>query len=445
MVPATVTDVRVLVLDSTDFGLTQVSTLREILANDASATRRLRETAAVLQGQIREASGAAGERLRLRLGIVEYLLGRTTTAVERLRAAGDDPIALYFLGRTLSARGDHTGAAAAYQKAGRHGFDPILSGLYRVGALRSAGKREEAATELRNLEPQAVTQAEYHCQAGCLLADNGDSDGALRHFTQALDLDPHHVETLFHAAYLYDLYGNEDHARELYERCVSRSPVHLGALLNLGVLYEDSGLYDRAARCFQRVLNIYPTHGRGRLFMKDVQASLEMYYDEEEERRYDKLSQLLKMPVSDFELSVRSRNCLKKMNIHFLGDLVNTTEEELLGSKNFGETSLQEIKDLLQTKGLRLGMGRDLGAPRAQEPEREELSPTEQAALTQPVGSLNLSMRARKCLSRLNISSLAELVAYSGDQLLEVKNFGVMSLNEIRAKLGDIGLKLRGD
>src|SRR6185437_4893571 len=61
------------------------------------------------------------------------------------------------------------------------------------------------------------------------------------------------------------------------------------------------------------------------------------------------------IPITDFELSVRSRNCLKKMNIRSLGDLLKTSEAELLSYKNFGETSLNEIKALLAQKGLRLG------------------------------------------------------------------------------------------
>ena len=92
------------------------------------------------------------------------------------------------------------------------------------------------------------------------------------------------------------------------------------------------------------------------LFFKDCQASKGMYYDEEAERGYTVLKQLHEIPVTDFELSVRSRNCLRKMNIRTLGDLTRTTELALLSSKNFGETSLAEIKEMMQAKGLRLGM-----------------------------------------------------------------------------------------
>src|SRR2546423_12273524 len=78
-----------------------------------------------------------------------------------------------------------------------------------------------------------------------------------------------------------------------------------------------------------------------------------------DDRRGDRRSQVLDIPITDFELSVRSRNCLKKMNIKSLGDLLRTTEQELLSYKNFGETSLNEIKALLAQKGLRLGQSVD--------------------------------------------------------------------------------------
>src|SRR5438034_8316315 len=61
---------------------------------------------------------------------------------------------------------------------------------------------------------------------------------------------------------------------------------------------------------------------------------------------YTTLFRSLEIPVTDFELSVRSRNCLRKMNIRTLGDLTRTTEAALLASKNFGETSLSEIKEI---------------------------------------------------------------------------------------------------
>jgi DNA-directed RNA polymerase subunit alpha len=73
------------------------------------------------------------------------------------------------------------------------------------------------------------------------------------------------------------------------------------------------------------------------------------------------------------------------------------------------------------------------------------MSPDEQALLERPISDLNLSVRARKCMVRLGISTIGELLRKTGDDLLECKNFGVTSLNEVREKLTQHGLKLRGD
>src|SRR3990172_725624 len=69
-----------------------------------------------------------------------------------------------------------------------------------------------------------------------------------------------------------------------------------------------------------------------------------------------RLAQLLKTPIDDLELSVRSVNSLKNFNIRSLGDLVRQTETEILEVKNFGKKSLQEIADLLEREGLNFGM-----------------------------------------------------------------------------------------
>ena len=75
----------------------------------------------------------------------------------------------------------------------------------------------------------------------------------------------------------------------------------------------------------------------------------------------------------------------------------------------------------------------------------QDLSQEEQAVLSKPVSDLNLSVRARKCMNRLGINTLGELVQRSADELLESKNFGMTSLSEVREKLAQYGLTLRGD
>jgi DNA-directed RNA polymerase subunit alpha len=178
--------------------------------------------------------------------------------------------------------------------------------------------------------------------------------------------------------------------------------------------------------------------------MKDVQASRSMTIEDDHDRDKYKRSALLDTPVTDFELTVRARTCLKKMNIRTLGDLIRTTEAELMSYKNFGESSLVEIKAMLTAKGLRLGQGREEAHRAARKQMIESLKGTgQEAALAKPVGELNLSVRARKALQLLNIQSLGDLVTHTEAELLGVKNFGATSLTEVRQKLQEYGLSLR--
>ena len=72
---------------------------------------------------------------------------------------------------------------------------------------------------------------------------------------------------------------------------------------------------------------------------------------------------ILLRPVDDLELTVRSANCLKAENIYYIGDLIQRTEVELLKTPNLGKKSLTEIKDVLASHGLSLGMRLDNWPP----------------------------------------------------------------------------------
>ena len=74
------------------------------------------------------------------------------------------------------------------------------------------------------------------------------------------------------------------------------------------------------------------------------------------EEKEDAVDPILIRPVDDLELTVRSANCLKAENIYYIGDLIQRTEVELLKTPNLGKKSLTEIKDVLASRGLALGM-----------------------------------------------------------------------------------------
>ena len=76
----------------------------------------------------------------------------------------------------------------------------------------------------------------------------------------------------------------------------------------------------------------------------------------EPEEREAEIDPILLRPVDDLELTVRSANCLKAEDIYYIGDLIQRTEVELLKTPNLGKKSLTEIKDVLATRGLSLGL-----------------------------------------------------------------------------------------
>jgi len=291
-------------------------------------------------------------------------------------------------------------------------------------------------------DPQGAAN---HFKKGQELEKAGNRTAAIAEYRAAVDRDRANPDYMFRLAFLLDLVGEEHEAMDLYVQLAQRPEPHVNALVNLAVLHEDRGEMHQAERCLRKVLQVNPNHARARLFMKDVSASKEALYDEGDQRDEAKRKAELDTPVTDFELSVRSRNCLKKMNIRTLRDLLMITKAELLSYKNFGETSLTEIEAMLAQRGLRLGEGLDQGyVARAAKDYIDKLADRVDASvLGKPVASMDLSVRARRALQLLGVQSVGELAARTEAELMGVKNFGQNSLDEIKRKLIDMGLSLR--
>ena len=288
-----------------------------------------------------------------------------------------------------------------------------------------------------------VAKAQELHQRGMASEAEGDRIAAIAAYREAVAESPL-TESRFRLAWLLDLMGEEEEAISLYQSLAADDQPHINSLINLAILLEDRGEYDEAMRTLRPVLESNPNHPRARMFQKDCEASESMLFDEDTERDQGRFNTMLDTPVTDFELSVRARNCLKKMNIRTLGDLLKVSEAELLSYRNFGETSLVEIKNMLASKGLRLGQGVDGQLRRNTNDSFEELKGlAPDHVLNKPISSLDLSVRARKALQLLGIGTVGDLAMRTEAELMGVKNFGSTSLDEIKERLELHNLSLR--
>jgi DNA-directed RNA polymerase subunit alpha len=444
-VTETLIDLRALLVEREEFEGSMVSRLREGLAQAPAQIRNLREIHELLLKRLAASAGAQQKKIHLKIGVTQFYLGHMDKAIDHLKQS-EGPLAAFFLGRAHSAKHEFDEAIKAFDKAEKSGYAAQQVQLQRAGVLRQQGHATEARAILAKVKDMATHNAEFHYQEGALAEGEGDVIRATKSYERSADLDPAHSGSLFRLGFLNDLAGNDFEAIGYYERCLKHPPVSKGTLYNLGVLYEDAGIYDKAADCYRRLKKADPHDERARLFTKDAEASLSQFYSPEDEKVSMQWKQVMEVPITDFELSVRSRNCLKRMNIRTLGDLTRISEPQLLASKNFGETSLEEIRAIMIQKGLRIGQSLEQGQQHEFKLRpQSNLSVEEQAMMAKPVSELNLSVRARKCMNRLQITTIGELCQRTADELMEAKNFGVTSLTEVKEKLTSMGLKLRGD
>lgn len=434
-------DLKEIILSNSSFGPREIELLSNSVAEDFSQFVTLRD----LLGELGEDENRT-PAMAVRLGVGYYLLGRCIRAKDILANADGGALAYFYLGKAHYALDEFRDAIDCFEKAKTAGYDNDTC-LIQIAAAHRQLKEAEKAMELLDTMFGPIEQtAEYLYQrAATVHAVGGNPSEVVALYERAVESDGRHQGALFGLALENDRRGNDETAMDLYQRAAACFPTNIGILLNLGLLFEDHSQYDRARRCYDRILDVYPDHEQARLYHKDVLAAGGDHVDPWEEREREKLAQILKTPVTDFELSVRSRNCLQKMGVQTIGDLTRVSEPELLASKNFGETSLVEIRDMLASKGVKIGQYAHEGREKEEAIDTSNLSPDAQALLERPISELNLSVRARKCMNRLGMNTIGELVRKTGDDLLECKNFGVTSLNEVREKLDKLGLKLRGD
>ncbi len=417
-------------LDRDNFGRL-VECLYESYASVDTTDTRIRELESKLEGLSDEEERDLTEKL----GVLHVARGNYGRAAELLGAVRTRKNAAHFLGRAYLKLG-RAEEALDELAAGRAGDDDLESDVLMVEAhceLRQPDQAEKALKGHKGDEPE-LTYARAH-----IAETRGEYGEAMELYESVIEEHPGHAPSLFRLALNCDLNGDDDRAMELYRRCTNLRPTYVGALMNLGVLYEDHGMYYEAIDCYKRVLAIDPRHRRARLYLKGAESSLSMFVDMAKTRRMRRLEEVFSLPVSSFELSSRSRNALDRRDVTTLGGLAQLTREELLKERNFGDTSLEEIEQLLARYDLELGEQGGEAVPGAGVIDNEMLE-----KLSMPIEALDFSGRCRKCMDSLGITTVGGLVQRTEGELLAVPNFGETSLEEIKQKLDELGLSLKG-
>ncbi len=412
--------------------------MEQAIKRFASESASNREQLRIYLEEHKEAEGEKG----LRSAIAALALGDADSAIHFLKNANESPEKRWLLGLAFKILGDYDHAIMDFERARARGWKAEEVLWQMIECSLTKGDEKSAREYLKELEKNYPESPYYYYCASKFAELEGDIESALDLLDKSVEAsDNKFIPAMFRLAYLEDLHGDEFRAIELYRECLEQEPANINAAINLSILYEDTGKFDEAISILEQILEVYPNHPRVKLFFKDVKSSKTMVYDEETEKKKDKMQQILEIPITDFELSVRSRNCLKKMGIKTLGDLTKITEAELLSYKNFGETSLNEIKAILASKNLRLGQALEEKAGRKLHSLPKDDGDV--SVLEKPIDILQLSARSRGCLEKLGVKTINELINYSESQLMEVKNFGQVSLNEIREKLATFGLSLK--
>jgi tetratricopeptide (TPR) repeat protein len=382
----------------------------------------------------------------LRKALVEMAMGDYEQA-EGILASESSREAKVFLAQVLLAKGDARGAKVALSEAIKNLSDAQDALLVEIALVASSLKCGEA------LRVALDHAKEGDAGRGLIKAlfdeQCGDHQVAIEGLMEASEQEgPYQGQALFHLANLQDRWGDDALALQTYEKINALGYGFEESFVNAGIILEDRGDYAKALAYYEKALKLNPGNRRAAMYHADAEACLDMFYDERKQRQDVKTFEILNIPISDFELSVRSRNCLSKMNIFTLKDLITKTEQELLGYKNFGETSLKEIRAMLAKKGLHLGMTRVEEQPLAERikmnaqlySEEREYSLEE---LDTAIEDLDLSYRTKSALHKMGFESLRDITMRTGTDLESNPNFSAACLQELNALLEEKGLSYR--
>ena len=422
-----------------ELSIENINTLKKQVYTTKENHEELEKKLKSLRSSIKNTNDAEAKENTLILGICLWIAGKQEEAIEILTELKSRKIACYFLGKCHQELKDYEKAIDYFERSKQADTKEFEILIDIAETQRMSGDLQGALKSIEKLSKAYDGEASLHYQWANCLDDLGEYEDALAHYNRALEINPSHPDTLFRLAYDFDLSGEDEKALEYYEKCIEEVPLYTNAMINLGIIYEDNGEYEKAVSCYETVLQSYPNHEIAKLYLKDSRAGINMHYDDDKVKKEDIEIEVLNIPISDFELSVRSKNCLERMNIKTLADLTQVSELELLSYKNFGETSLTEITNILNQKGLRLGQAVD-------EMKHNDIFIDDPGVnednLSTPISEMDISKHCKKVVEKMGIQTIGELVSKTETELLEQKGFKQADIDEIKDQFDKLGLEL---
>ncbi len=389
-----------------------------------------------MRDKIGDAEGEAANELKEKTGIFAYAQGEYQRAADVLSEVKDRKEASHFLGRVLAKLHDFEGALEALDN-GRSGDDDFNTDRFRIDVLCVLRQDEEAEKICDRYEDTHGESPDWLYCKGRILETQGQHSEAVDMFEKAVAIDENHQNSLFRLAFNFDLDGEDEKAIDMYNKCASLQPASLGALMNLGVLYEDHQEYEKAIECYERVLAVDPAHKRARLYLKDADAGLHMAVEEDMGLIFREHDLVMDKRIDSFNLSARCRHVLDELQVETVGDLTEVTEGQLMAFNNFGDSSLQELKNILAEHG------KSLADEPAQLVQGENAEQEEQntAGLDTEIEDAGFSDELIGTLKGLGIATLGDLAKYSENELEAECELEEAEIDEVKSVLADNGVE----
>ncbi len=395
---------------------------------------------------------SSDNRAIVRKATIGWILGNSLEAVELLEGVKPSREAKVVLGLSHKELGNYHIALDLLEdvyeqvKEQEDSKGYLLSDL--VGCQLQLNRLEEAKELVENEKEAFESNPNIPYLEGFIQELEGRPGDALAKYQDALRMDENHIPTLFRKAVLIDRQADrlmnseqepEEYARSIYEKIMDLTPSYEGPIMNLGILYEDQEEYESAQECYQMVLNEQPDDEIAEMYHGDAKASMNLSFQEEQMRERLDVGRVLNKSLSEFDFPQRIMDAFDQLKVETLGDLIQCSEEQLLACNNFGQYSLDRVKNFLDEHDLSLSQKNRSKVTLKPGPPPEEVDDI----LRKQIEEFDWSARSKRAMKRLSIFTVKDLVEHTEEELLDCRNFGETSLQEVKDTLSELGLSLK--